>query len=252
MKAVFINFRPQITAMKRILVFLTVFLCLISACRMGRRIKGNGQVATQERQVNRAERIQIRGSFDVEITEGPVASVKVEADENLLPHIVVAEENGTVVIKSRNNVNFSTDNKITIYITTSRLAQVSLMGSGNVTGKNKFTSAERLSLQLSGSGDMQFEVNAAEIKADISGSGSMTMRGETKNETITISGVGEYTADDLKAEEVKVKIAGSGDVRVFADAQLDVHIAGSGSVFYKGSATVKQRVVGSGEIKRID
>jgi hypothetical protein len=238
--------------MKRILVFLTAFVLLGSACRMGRRIKGNGHLATEERHVNRAERIKVSGSYDVELTEGPMTSVKVEADENLLPYVLVSEENGTLQIRSKNHVNFSSDHNITIYITTSKLEEVSLSGSGNITGKNKFTASERLSLSLSGSGDMEFDVNAAELKADISGSGGMILRGETRRERVSISGVGEYTADELKAEEATVRIAGSGDVKIFADVLLDVNVAGSGSVFYKGNATVKQRVVGSGEIKRIE
>ena len=67
-----------------------------------------------------------------------------------------------------------------------------------------------------------------------------------------IAGVGEYRAADLKAENAKVHIAGSGDVKVFAALQLDVNIAGSGSVYYKGSPNVKQKVAGSGEVKKVE
>ena len=57
---------------------------------------------------------------------------------------------------------------------------------------------------------------------------------------------------DLKAENAKVHIAGSGDVKVFAALQLDVNIAGSGSVYYKGSPNVKQKVAGSGDVKKVE
>jgi hypothetical protein len=194
----------------------------------------------------------LKGSYDVEITQGPVTSVKVEADENILPFILISENDGSLVIKSKEHVNFSPTKSIRIYITTSKLEQIQLSGSGNIIGKNKFTGGDKLILKISGSGDIQLEVNAPEVKAEISGSGSMTLQGETQNENITIAGVGDYNANGLKAENAKVSIAGSGDVKVFAENKLDISIAGSGSVFYKGAATVKQHVVGSGEIKKME
>ncbi len=224
-----------------------------SSCRMGyKRVKGNGDVRTEDRNITRAERIKLRGSYDVEITQGPVTSVKVEADDNILPFIFTSQEDGFLLIKSKEHVNFSTDNPIKIYITTAKLEQLQLSGSGNIIGKNKFTGGDKLTLKISGSGSMDLEVNTPSIDGDISGSGSITLKGETKDQKVHISGVGDYNADDLKSETTKVRIAGSGNVKVFADANLDVNIAGVGSVYYKGNPTIKQNVAGSGEVKKID
>lgn len=239
--------------MKRILFFLIVMTITSMSCRWMKykRIQGNGNILTQERQVSRAERIKLQGSYDVEITQGPLTSVKVEADENILPYILTSNEGGSLVIKSKGNVNLVATRSLKIFITTPRLEEVHLAGSGNVTGKSKFTEGNKLNLSISGSGDMRMELNTPELTATISGSGSMTLQGETKNENIRISGVGDYNADALKAENAKVRIAGTGDVKVYADMTLDVNIAGGGSVFYKGNATVKQHVSGVGEVKKI-
>jgi hypothetical protein len=99
---------------------------------------------------------------------------------------------------------------------------------------------------------MMLETNTPRVDAEISGSGSMTLSGETQDQKVKISGVGDYKAEGLKSERTVVRIAGSGDVRVFADADLDINIAGSGSIFYKGNATIKQHIAGSGEVKRIE
>jgi hypothetical protein len=228
-------------------------LLLVSTIFMGcKRIRGNGIMATQERQVARAERISLMGSYDVEIEQGAQTMVKVEADENILPYILTRNEDGKLVIRSKNNVSFSTDHTIKVYITTPRLEQLNLAGSGNITGKNKFTGGDKLKLSIAGSGDIRIEVNTPSIEADIAGSGSMTLQGETRDQTIKISGVGDYNADALKSETAKIKIAGVGNVKVFADASLDVNIAGGGSVYYKGNPSVKQHVSGSGEVKKTE
>jgi hypothetical protein len=161
--------------MKRIFFLLAVLALAGSSCRWaGKRVKGNGNLTTEDRHINHAQKIKLSSSYEVEITQGPVTSVKVEADDNLMPYILTTEENGFLVIHSRRNVNISTENNIKIFITTPRLEQVNLSGSGNVTGKSKFTDGDKLTLNIGGSGDIYLEVNTPEVHASIGGSGNMT------------------------------------------------------------------------------
>lgn len=240
--------------MKHILLFLTVIMLTATSCRWFgyKRVVGNGNLETQNRPIQRAERIKLAGSYDVEITQGPITSVKVEADENILPYILTRSEDGFLIIKSQDHISLSTDNTIKIFITTPKLEQVNLAGSGNIIGKSKFTGGDNLTLKIAGAGDMKMDVNTPSIEAEIAGSGSMTLTGETRDQRIRISGVGDYIGEALKSENAVVKIAGSGNVKLFAAATLDVNIAGVGSVYYKGSPAVKQHVAGSGEVKKLE
>lgn len=237
--------------MKYLILVVAISLVSFSSCRY-KQIKGSGNLKTEERSVSRAEKIKLAGSYDVEITQGSVVSVKVEADDNILPFIFTSQDDGYLLIKSKEHVSFSSENPIKIFITTPKIEQIILAGSGNIVGKSKFTNGDKLVLKIAGSGDMQLEVNTPEITAEIAGSGTINLKGETKTETIKISGVGDYNAIDLKAENAKIKIAGSGNVRVFAETNLDISIAGIGSVYYKGAASVKQKIAGSGEVKKMD
>ena len=240
--------------MKPIVFYAAILALTCSSCRwMGyKRMSGNGVITSADRNIHFAEKIKLASSFDVEITQGPTTSVRVEADENLQPFIIVTDEAGYLLIKTKDHISISSEHDIKIYITTNKLEQIQLAGSGNVIGKNKFSGSNKLTLKIAGSGDIRMEVNTPEIVSDIAGSGTITLKGETKDETIHISGVGNYNANELKAENAKVKIAGSGDVKVFAEATLDISIAGVGSVYYKGAAAVKQHIAGSGEVKKIE
>lgn len=234
--------------MKQILLFAMFAACL-TACEF-HHIKGNGDLTTEEKKVGRADRIYIDGSFDVELTQGAAVSLKIEADDNLHELIEVEEHDGKLRIKQRNGVGFSTNNRMVIYITTPSLKEFHLSGSGTVTGKNKFTETDHLSLSVSGSGNVTIEVNTPDVDADIAGSGALNVKGETKDLSVNISGSGDYHGYDLKSENAKVAITGSGGARLFADSKLDVNIAGSGSVYYKGSAEVSKNVLGSGEVRK--
>lgn len=238
--------------MKQLFLLLLLPLVMISCRWRNKTIEGNGNIVTESRKVSKAENVKLAGSFDVIITQGEETKISIEADENLMDYIILSEGPDQLVLKEKNNFNLKSDHPIKVYITTPRLSGIKLAGTGSVTGKGKFTGSEKLSIDIAGSGDMNFEVNAPEVDVDIAGVGSLTLAGETKNARYEIAGSGDCDALNLKSENVRVKVAGIGTVKVFADVTLDVNVAGSGTVYYKGAATVKQKIAGVGSIKKME
>lgn len=238
----------------RKLLLAVGLMMLLGSCDIldTKRIKGSGIVVTEERSGLVANRIRLAGFMDVELTQGNEHKVEVEADDNLQKYIrTYMNEDGVLVIKMEDNIRFVNVGSLKVYITTPRLDQVTLSGSGDIVGMNKFTGSDKVKLKISGIGDIKLALNAPEVEVDISGSGSLYLSGETREAKFTINGIGDCDAAALKAEHATVKIAGNGDARVFADATLDVNIKGIGSVYYKGDATVKQQIAGNGDVKRL-
>jgi len=237
--------------MKRAIVLVALIAAVFSSCDY-RSIKGSGHIVSEQRTVSSAHKIRLEGSYDVELVPGAAVAVKVEGDDNILPYVLTQNEDGWLVIKSKEHLNFSTKNPLKVYITTDMLESIVLSGSGNIAGKGKFIGSDQFEVKISGVGDANLEVKAPSVTARISGSGSITLVGETKDAKIDISGIGSYKGIDLKAENVDVKVSGSGNADVFADAKLDIHVSGIGSVNYKGNATVSQKVSGSGSVKKVE
>jgi hypothetical protein len=233
-----------------VLLVLTMFASCFNPFK--RTIKGDGNILTAERNLSDFDEVSCAGSYEVAISQGSPSSVKIEADENILPFIVTDVDGDELKIHSKDDVNLSPTKKIKLIIVTDKLEGFSLSGSGSVTGGNKFTGGDRLDLDISGSGNMHFDVNTPSIKSSISGTGDIYLSGETRNSKINIAGSGDYHAENLKSEMVKVEIAGSGNAYLFADSTLDIDIAGVGNVNYKGGASVTQSIAGSGKIKKMD
>ncbi len=233
-----------------ILLFISLFF---SSCELilGRRIKGDGTIASEKRTIAFADKIKLAGSFDVELVNGTTPSVTIETDENILPYLVTRNENDWLVIRSKKHCNLIPSNKIKVIVTTNQLESVTLAGSGNIFSNDKFSTSSAIELKIAGSGDATLLLDAPKILAEIAGSGNINLSGETKDLVIKIAGHGDFKGENLKSENASVHIAGSGNVRVFADNKLDVHIAGSGDVYYKGKATVEQHIAGSGTIKQL-
>lgn len=240
--------------MRKLYIPLLCVTILFASCDMvfDKRIDGNGNIVTQERNINSADRIKTMGSFDVLVIKGATPSVKIEADENLIPYIITGNEDGALVIRTKEHYNIRSDDKIKITVTTNQLEEVEVNGSGNLKGEGKFSGSDHLTISIAGSGDVNLDVNTPKIESDIAGSGNITLSGETRSSKISIAGDGDYNAHDLKSEDVEIHISGSGNTKVFAENNLDIHIAGSGDVSYKGNASVKQDIAGSGKIVKVD
>jgi len=246
-------FSAQNQTMKSYLTALILTALLISCDNpFNRTISGDGNITTSERSASGFKNIRCSGSYDVELTQGSPSSVKIKTDENLQSYIVTDVDGNELSIHSKEGVNLHPTDKIKLYITTDKLEGFKLAGNGNVTTTNKMSGGDHLNLDISGSGDLHFDVNTPSIQSSISGTGNIYISGETKDSKIEIAGSGNYHAEDLKAENVTVRIAGSGDARLFADQSLDINIAGVGNVYYKGNASVSQNIAGSGKIKKLE
>ena len=234
------------------LAFLTVILLSSNACRpFGKRIKGNGNQVTETRNISRADRLSVRGDFDVVLTKGETV-VKVTADENLMRYIRIEMDDNKLVIQTEEGVNLSSDNNITVNISTPTLREANVLGSGNITSNDKFVSTEKITLKTTGSGNITVGVNSPDVTVGITGSGDINVLGETRALKVSITGSGNFNGQQLKSEDADVSIAGSGNATVFADVSLKGSISGSGEIKYRGNATVTKRISGSGTVSPIN
>lgn len=235
----------------RLISCVFVLMLFIASCNpFHRTINGDGNITTSERNISSVQSIKCAGSYDVQLTQGSPTLVKIEADQNLQTYIVTEVDGDELSVNTQHDVNISPTQKIKVFIITDKLEAFQLNGSGSVTTTNKFTGADHLDIGIAGSGNIHFNVNTPDITSSISGTGDIYLSGETRDSKINIAGSGNYHADDLKSENVKIEIAGTGDAHLFADSTLDIHIAGVGNVYYKGDPSITQNIAGTGKIKK--
>jgi len=239
--------------MKYILAFV-LGITLFYSCRYigGKRVRGEGNVTSDQRNLPSFREVNSYGSFDVTLTTGDQHSVKVEAEQNLQQYIETEIEGSTLVIRTRRGYNLRPNHDIKIHVTAPSYRSLSSYGSGNMYSEGLITSADPVSLEIAGSGNINAEVDAPSLSAEISGSGNMLLSGTVKNFSSSIRGSGSIKAADMKSDEGKVEIAGSGNVEITANNKLDVRIMGSGDVRYRGNAQINSSIAGSGSVNRIN
>ena len=233
---------------------MLVSIFLFTGCRFlgGKKVRGNGNVVTQERSVGGFKGVKSAGSFDVIIASGPTQSVKVEAEENLQEFIEVELEGDMLSVRTREGYRLSPKRDLKIFVVSSSLNEVKVSGSGNITSEGTISASNPMKLEINGSGDIKVNVDAPEVEAAISGSGDMQLEGNVKTFRSEINGNGDIKAMNLKSEETKVQINGSGDAEVFGSVKVEVVVRGSGDVVYRGNGQVISDIKGSGSVTKRD
>lgn len=236
--------------MKKLLLPFFMLISFNMYAQIWKSVKGDGNLKNETRQVNEFTSLSARGPMDVQIDYGNSNSIKIEADENLLPYIETIVENGKLIIEPKKNINLRSRSKIVVHVSMTKIKDLQLSGSGNINGSGAFTSDDQTELGVSGSGNIKLNsVSFKDVALNISGSGNIQLKNGTADDLkVSVSGSGNIDCSGVASENADVKINGSGNASVNANKSLSANISGSGNVFYKGNATnISTNVVGSGK-----
>ncbi|HNP18260.1 MAG TPA: head GIN domain-containing protein [Fulvivirga sp.] len=198
--------------------------------------------------------ISLTTSGNVYLTQGNAQKVEIKGREETLRKIETEVRSGTLVIKHKDSDSwfggFNSDD-FDVYITVKNLKELNVSGSGRIMGKNKFA-ADRMEIEVSGSGRISLETSANLIETSISGSGKIELKGTTKDLETRISGSGTMYAEDMECENFQARISGSGKCEVNVSKSLDARISGSGSVYYRGNPDkINSQSSGSGKVRKV-
>ncbi len=103
---------------------------------------------------------------------------------------------------------------------------------------------------LAGTGSLNLAgIDQPELKVGIAGSGEVTAAGKASKLDVNIAGSGKMHLGQLAANDVNLKIAGSGNTEIAPSGDLNVKIAGSGKVHLMSEPKhIETKIAGSGEI----
>jgi hypothetical protein len=213
--------------MKKLLLISLVSVFALTSCNW-HRIRGNGSIKTETRDVAAFEAITCDGGYEVQIDCQGKQSVAIETDENLLPLVKTEVHNNTLHIYTKGNL-FPTQ-RIRIAVSVPNITEFTSNGSTD--------------------GDIN-NINNSAFDIGIHGSGKLHLNGKSGTVHITTSGSSKIDAASLISENSDIQINGSGNIRVYATNSIGVQINGSGTVKYKGDPkNVNQQINGSGRIER--
>lgn len=192
-------------------------------------VVGSGNLVVEPRAVAGFSAVLHSTEGSLEIVHGAAESLVVRAEDNLLPYLESVVSGTLLELRTKGNVELVPTRPIEFELTVIDVEEIELAGVG--------------SIDWSG-------IDRAGTSVFLSGVGDITMSGTVTDQAVSLSGVGDYMADQLTSTNADVSLCGTGDVTVWVSDVLDATICGTGSVYYYGApTTVNKTITGTGVVE---
>lgn len=214
--------------MKRILLFVLIASVLIGCNHYG--IRGNGEVVSENRDVETFSKISAGGIFNIEVEVGRSQLVKVVAEENLMEYIETYVLNGRLHIETRKSLKPRKDLKL--FISVEELDEIDLSGASKLNATN---------------------INSNSFKADLSGASKVKVTGKANNVSVDCSGASKFYGEELLAESVTIDASGASKIAIHSDDSIVANASGASKISWSGNATkVRANTSGASSVSRND
>jgi len=214
--------------------------------------RGSGIMKTETREVKNFHAIEVSYPAEVFISQGGSESLKIEAEDNILPGLQTRVRNNRLEIfyKVEEGKAVRPTKPVRITIVVKDLDEVDFESAGKLEIEGVET--DSLEISVSGAGDLKLkEIAVKDLSVNLSGAGSMAASGSADELSVNISGFGSFDGKDLHSKTAEVDLSGAGSATVWVDERLDAGISGAGSIKYYGSPDVSKQVSGVGSVTRL-
>ncbi|WP_291911174.1 head GIN domain-containing protein [Chitinophaga sp. CB10] len=214
------------------------------------RIKGSGNVKSENRAAAGFSKISTGGVYHVVLTIGNEEKVRVDAEDNLLPYIETEVSRGRLDIHTKKGYSIEPKKDITIYVTARAVTELEASGASGIVTTNQIKGDE-LKIGMSGATQSKLNVAVKSLDINLSGATQLTLSGTASSADFGVSGAANVKATDLRAEEVNVGASGGSSVSVNAAKALNASCSGGSQVRYKGEPVVNKSTSGGASVSRI-
>lgn len=241
---------------KPVFLIISLILLLTLACSITfdtpeiRELQGSGNLVTEQPVVSGFDQIEFGGVGRMTIRQGDSESLTIEADDNLIDHIVTRVVGDRLIIEMEKNINFGGMTRINYDLVVKDLSRLTLSGFGDIDVDGLNT--DKLTILLSGSGNLTMDdLQAESLDVTITGFGNTEVSGEVKELQVVIKGAGSFKGGDLFSQTAQIEVSGFGNATTWVESDLDVEITGSGNVSYYGLPDVTQNITGFGRLESL-
>ena len=189
--------------------------CTITKNMGNAQVKGNGNLASEMRELPNFKAIEITIGYDkILVNCGEEPSIHISGDENILPLITTRISKGILKIESDSTFKTNSDSEMIIYVKS--IKDFTFDGVGKTVIHN---------------------LNEDKFNCSINGVGSCELNGKVESFYVSVNGVGSVNARQLIADDVVASLNGVGSVKLYAKNSLNASVNGIGGLTYFGNPT---------------
>jgi hypothetical protein len=221
---------------------------LFTSCKtdinLGNGIDGNGNVQTEARTIAQPfTKIAVNRGIEVIVEQGETVMVEVEADENLIKHIITTVENGTLIITSDENIDNA--EKETVRVKMPIIEALETTSGSTLKSKNTLRGT-KLSVKSSSGSELTAALEYEKVHAESTSGSDMTLFGKVLQLESASSSGSQINAEKLLANEVHAQATSGSSTEVNALVKIDGKASSGASINYEGKPKDVQKDESSG------
>ena len=170
--------------------------------------KSDNEKIIQKLELNDIFIVDLAIAATMEISTSEKQTIEIIATKEDLEKINKKVERGRWRVNAKEKLS---GEKITIKMTTNKLEGLILSGSGRIDARKGTMSNGVILLALTGSGNLEVDLNAENTAIRCSGSGNIDLIGSSKIAGVIVSGSGSILGKDFICRDADVAISGSGN-----------------------------------------
>lgn len=228
------------------IVLQSITLVIVMCTLQGNSCIGSRDSGPAEKEIRKVadfDGIDVSSGIDVFLTMGSHEFVEVDANEDLLEHLVTEVRDGTLKIYF--DKSFIWNKSAKVYIEVKNINRISASGGSDVIGRNVIESGD-LELKASGGSDIKLEVKTKNLKVEVSGGADIMLSGYTDQLHASSSGGSDLKALDLIAKRAQLEASGGADIKVHVEDEIDAKASGGADIAYRGNPKVINSITSSG------
>ena len=171
--------------------------------------------------------VDVGAHFDVLITPGDDFSLVIDAEEKTHKIMRVYVRNNVLDLGFSRSVRNPGDVRVKIVMP--RLEYLSTSGAADVQVRRGFE-VDNLRLDSSGATEINIDIDAGTMVADLSGAAQVDIEGRGENLKLSGSGASEFNAKDFLLADADIDLSGASDARVNVSNYLTLDLSGASNV----------------------
>ena len=211
---------------------------------------GSGKIIEETRSVIGAQGVDMGIVANMTIEQGVPEELILNTDNNLVAFILSAVQGETLVIGNEPGIDLEPSQDIEALLRLNNIDNITHSGIGDMTVPD--LRGTQIDISMSGIGDIDISnLDVTNLNVLISGVGNVLIAGQVESQSVELSTLGNYEAENLFSTTADVNILSIGSAMVQVSNTLNAHITGSGSVYYIGNPVVNRAGNGTGKVTQL-
>ncbi len=254
-------------------MFGMIVVMTLSSCIPSSVILGSGREARGAFNISMSyTELSVSSGITVELVPSLTGEGFITADEEVLEHVSIIEEDGCVKVSYEPLISVRASIKTVVTMPLSdRLSRLDVSSAGRVTSARRLFGS-LISIEGSSAGEIDVEVDAADVSIDLSSAANFDGNVVARNLRVelgsaarcSVEGSADYcdagvnSASNLRAfglacRVARIEASSAGDVEISVTEELDARASSGGSVRYKGSPAITRRgQSGGGSVREVN